>query len=85
VAVPTVAEPIRVTTSQAAAMLAVDVRTVRRYCGEGLFTLILPNGVRGPGRRLFLLPDEVRVFGLEGPAALKAYRKAKAGTKKRGA
>lgn len=59
-------------------MLAVDVRTVRRYCAEGLFTLILPNGVRGPGRRLFLLPDEVKVFGLNGAAALKAYRAAHA-------
>lgn len=63
-AAPEVA-PLRVTPRMAAQMLCVHYETVRQLITRGVFTIVAPNG-RGPGKRYFLLADEVTRYGETG-------------------
>jgi len=60
-----VVERVRVTPATAARMLDVHYETVRDLITKRVFTVIAPNG-RGPGKRYFLLADEVQVYGETG-------------------
>lgn len=67
-------DPIRVSPRSAARMLSLSYETVRSLINSGTFTVIAPKG-RGPGKRVYLLPDEVRVYGTDGTDALRDMQK----------
>jgi hypothetical protein len=65
--------PLRLTPKDAATELRLHVETIYELIARELFTVLAPRG-RGRGARLFLLPDEVEVYGLQGELALQDYR-----------
>jgi hypothetical protein len=65
--------PLRLTPKDAAVLLSLHLDTVYELIARELFTVLAPKG-RGRGARLFLLPDEVEVYGLQGELALQDYR-----------
>jgi hypothetical protein len=66
-------KPLRLTPKDAAVLLSLHLETVYELIARELFTVLAPKG-RGRGARLFLLPDEVEVYGLQGELALQDYR-----------
>jgi hypothetical protein len=65
--------PLRLTPKDAAVLLSLHLETVYELIARELFTVLAPKG-RGRGARLFLLPDEVEIYGLQGELALQDYR-----------
>jgi hypothetical protein len=70
-------DPIRLTPTDAARMLRLSVPLVRLMVKKGMFSTIANRG-RGVGKRYYLLPDEVKVYGEQGEEALAEYRARKA-------
>jgi hypothetical protein len=66
-------KPLRLTPKDAAVLLSLHLETVYELIARELFTVLAPKG-RGRGARLFLLPDEVEIYGLQGEFALQDYR-----------
>jgi hypothetical protein len=66
-------KPLRLTPKDAAVLLSLHLETVYELIARELFTVLAPKG-RGRGARLFLLPDEVEIYGLQGELSLRDYR-----------
>lgn len=78
----TTATPLRCRVSDAAAVLGVDRVTVYRKVRDGELSAMRPDG-RGPGKKVYLRPGEVRAYAGEDPLypdggakAARAWRKA---------
>lgn len=67
-------EPLRMSLKDAAALMALDVGTVRNLVYDDVFTVIAPFG-RKKGRRIYLVPAEVRAYATGGAKAVAALRK----------
>jgi hypothetical protein len=67
-------EAIRLNPRTAALALDIDVLNVRKLVAEGVFTPLRPDG-KGPGKRLWLYADEVRVYATEGRDGVLSYRR----------
>mgnify|MGYP000964767204 CR=1 FL=1 len=70
-------EPLRYTPKAAANALLVDPETVYRLIKDGTFTAVRPMG-RGPGKRVYLVGDEVRAFATGGKEGVERLRAKKA-------
>lgn len=66
-------KPVRIRYADALGVLQVSRPTLDRLVRRDLFTVIAPGG-RGRGKRIYLLPDELEVYGTRGEDALRAYR-----------
>ena len=67
------AGPFRMTPREAAEALTVSVEVVAAYEKAGVLSCIAPHG-RGPGKRMYFDPDEVKSYALGGPEAARKYR-----------
>lgn len=65
---------IRLSIPEAAEALGLHPEYLRSLVKKDLFTAIRPSGKRGVGRRIYLHPDEVEVYGVKGEAALRTLR-----------
>jgi hypothetical protein len=73
-------KPVSVKGFTAARMLDIHYDTLAKLIDEGVFTVISPDG-RGRGKRLFLLVDEIEVYGRTRSAeAVREFRQSKEAT-----
>lgn len=75
--------PVRIRVSTAAEMLDTSAKTIRRLVAAGVLAN-LSTGSRGVGRRIYLDPEQVRLFGVGGAAAAAEYAARRWGAKKTG-
>lgn len=67
-------DPLRISVTSACEILDLAPSAVRGLIHDGTFTTIAPHG-RGRGKRLYLFPDEVRVYATEGREGVLTYRR----------
>ena len=75
----TATSPFRVTIKHAADLFLLSTQTVNRMANAGVFTVVR-GGPTAHGRRLYLLPAEVKAYatgGLDALAVVKAATAAK--------
>lgn len=65
--------PLRLSVTSAGEILDLAPTAVRDLIHNGTFTVLAPNG-RGRGKRLYLLPDEVRAYATGGREAVEKLR-----------
>lgn len=67
-------DAIRMRAREAAAFLGLDRMYVYQLVADGVFTALRPSG-KGPGQRLWLYTDEVKLFATGGKDAVIKFRK----------
>lgn len=73
----TTIKPLRYSPKQVAALLNVDVITVRKWIKDGRFDALHPNG-KGQGKRIYIRTDELEAYVEGGWNAVNKLRAAKA-------
>jgi len=66
-------KPVRLAPKAAAEVLSIHHETLRELIARGVFTVICPRG-RGVGKRIYLLTEEVEIYGTRGEEALREHR-----------
>ncbi len=67
---------VRVPPKTAARMLSLALASFNDLMSRDLFTVIAPRG-RGRGKRLYLLTEEIEIYGTRGEDALRNFRDAR--------